>query len=52
MDRVARNHDVSRQTANHNIITCLDYTILLLPGCPRFFSHIGGTVVVGREELW
>ena len=52
MDRVARNHDVSRQTANHNIIAHLDHAILLLPRCPRFFSHLGGTVVVERIELW
>ena len=29
MDRVARNHDVSRPTANHNIIASLDHA---LPG--------------------
>ena len=33
MDRVARNHDVGKQTANQNIITRgrLDHAILLLP---------------------
>ena len=51
MDRVARNHDVSRPTANHNIIACLDHAILLLPRCPRFFSHTGDIAVVEREEL-
>ena len=30
-ERVARNHDVSRQTANHNIIISLDHAILVLP---------------------
>ena len=50
MDRVARNHDVSRPTANHNIITRLDHAILVLPCYPRFFSHMGA-VVVEREEL-
>ena len=42
MDRVARNHDVSWPTANHNVIACLDHAILILPRCPRFFSHTGG----------
>ena len=52
MDRVARNHDVSRQTANHNIIALLDHAILLLPRYLKFFRHIyGGTTVVEREEL-
>ena len=53
MDRVARNHYVSRPTANHNIIARLDHAILLLPRCPRFFSHMGNanTAVVEREEL-
>ena len=37
-DRIARNHDVSRQTANHNIM-------ILLQGCSILFSHMGGTVV-------
>ena len=46
MGRVARNHDVSKPTANHNIIARLDHAILLLPRCPRFFSHMGGTTVV------
>ena len=48
MDRVARNHDVSRQSANHNIIIRLDNEILFLR---IFFSHMVG-VVVEREELW
>ena len=51
MNRVARNYDVSRQTANHNVIIRLDNEILFLRG---FFSHMGG-VVVEREEpgsLW
>ena len=53
MDRDARNHDVSRPTAYHNIITRLDYAILFLPRCPRFsFSHMVVTVVVEKEELW
>ena len=51
MDRVARNHDVSRQTANHNIIIRLDLVILFLRGRLRFVSHMG-SVVVEREELW
>ena len=42
MDRVARNHDVCRPTPNHNVIARLDHAILLLPRCPRFFSHTGG----------
>ena len=45
MDRVARNHDVSRPTANHNIIASLDHAILLLPRCS---SHMDGTAVVER----
>ena len=50
MDEIARNHDVSRQTANHNIIIRLDNEILFLRGCPtRSFSHMG--IVVEREEL-
>ena len=44
MDRVARNHDVSRPTANHNILDC---GILFRQGC---FNHIG--VVVEWEEFW
>ena len=50
--RVARNHDVSRPTVNHNIITRLDHAIFLLPRCSRFFSHLSGTVIVEREGLW
>ena len=45
VDRVARNHDVSRSTVNHNIIL-LDHEIFLRE-CLRFFSfftHMGGTV--------
>ena len=45
MDRIARNHDVSRQSANHKIIIRLDHGILLRE------CHIGGVVVqVEREE--
>ena len=51
MDRVARNHNVSRQTIFHNIIARLDHAILFLPRCPRFFSHMGSFTVVEREEL-
>ena len=51
MNRVARNHDVSKQTANHNIIIHLDLAILFLRGHPRFFSHMGSEVLE-REELW
>ena len=58
MDRFARNHDVSWQTAanqlNHNITSIfrpsLGLEIPLLPtlGCHRFFSHVGGTTVVEK----
>ena len=51
MDRVPRNHDVSSPTANHNIIARLDHAILLLPRCPRFFSHMDDTAIVEREGL-
>ena len=50
MGRVARNHDVSKPTANHNIIARLDHATLLLPRCPRFFSHMGGTTVVEERR--
>ena len=57
MDRFARNHDVSWQTANHNIIfrpsLGLGIPLLRRLGCPRFFSHVGGTTVVekGRASM-
>ena len=43
MDRVSRNHDVSRPATNHKIITLLDHAILQVL-LPSFFCHMGGNV--------
>ena len=54
MDRVVRNDDIGRQTANHNFVRVgsqTDQANLLLQVLGQWFSHMDGTVVE-RGKLW
>ena len=55
MDRVVRNDDVGRQSANHNDVRVgsqTDLVNLFLHVLRQRSSHMDGTVAVEREELW